>query len=612
VSAAPLLEVRDLRIESRVEGRTRTIVEGMTLAVSRGETIGIVGESGSGKSLTARAIVGLLPDGVWAGGEVLYDGRNLLTLPERRLEELRGTHRGLVLQAPFTMLNPLRRCGRHIDELLRDHAGRRPSRAERRAEAVRRLAEVGIEDPDVVDRYPFQLSGGMRQRVGLAAALARDPELLIADEPSTALDVTTQSEILALLRSLQEQRGMALVLITHDLRVAFSNCDRVYVLYAGSLLEVAAAAEMERLPLHPYTLGLLLSEPAIDRRLAQLTAIPGSVPEHGEIADRCAFSPRCEWAAPACTHGAPPLVPVGEGRVSACVRIDEIRGELRRRRYPSEPESAPPVPVASDPIVTARSVVKRFGPVTALKGVTIEVGSGESVGIVGESGSGKTTLARCLLGLGTPDEGTIEIAGIQAADYGSLPRGERRRLRRTVQMVFQDPYSSLNPALSIGSTLKEALGVAGRPDGGVGDLLEQVGLPRSYARRKPASLSGGERQRVAIARALAVEPRVLVCDEPVSALDVSVQAQILNLFARLRRELGLSYVFITHDLAVVRQVVDRVYVLYRGEVVESGSVDDVLARPRHPYTVRLIESVPRTDPAELRPVPEGVLTREVR
>jgi peptide/nickel transport system ATP-binding protein len=625
VSAGPLLEVRDLSIESRMEGRTRTIVEGVALAVSPGETIGIVGESGSGKSLTARAIVGLLPEGVSAHGEVLYHERNLLTLPERRLAELRGTHLCLVLQDPFTMLNPLRRCGRHIDELLRDEAGRRLSRSERRAQAVRRLAEVGIDDPDVVDRYPFQLSGGMRQRVGLAAALARDPELLIADEPATALDVTTQSEILALLRSLEERRGMALILITHDLRVAFSNCDRVYVLYAGSLLEVAPAAQMERLPLHPYTLALLLSEPAIDQRLAELTAIPGSVPEHGEVVDRCAFSPRCEWAARACTQGAPPLVPVGQGRLSACVRLGEISDELQRRRNAGEiseelqrsrnggePEPAPSAPVVADPIVSVRSVVKRFGPVTALKGVTVEVGDGESVGIVGESGSGKSTLARCLLGLAMPDEGTIEIAGIQAADYGALPPDERRRLRRTVQMVFQDPYSSLNPALSIGSTLKEALWVAGRRRDGVAGLLERVGLPRAYARRKPASLSGGERQRVAIARALAVEPRVLVCDEPVSALDVSVQAQILNLFARLRRELGLSYVFITHDLAVVRQVADRVYVLYRGEVVESGSVDDVLARPRHPYTVRLIESVPRTDPAELHSVPEGVLTGEVR
>jgi peptide/nickel transport system ATP-binding protein len=257
-------------------------------------------------------------------------------------------------------------------------------------------------------------------------------------------------------------------------------------------------------------------------------------------------------------------------------------------------------------------VVKRFGPVSALKGVSIEVAEGESVGIVGESGSGKTTLARCLLGLTTPDEGEIEIAGIPAADYGRLPPAERRRLRRTMQMIFQDPYSSLNAALSIGSTLKEALAVAGRPKEDVGPLLEQIGLPPAYARRKPAALSGGERQRVAIARALAVGPRVLVCDEPVSALDVSVQAQILNLFARLRRELGLAYVFITHDLAVVRQVADRVYVLYRGEVVESGGVDDVLERPRHPYTIRLIESVPRTDPAEQQPVREGVLTGEVR
>jgi peptide/nickel transport system ATP-binding protein len=612
VTDVPLLRVRDLSIGSRLDGRSRTIVKGLSLDVARGETVGIVGESGSGKSLAAKAIVGLLPDGVFASGEVLHEGRNLLTLPERRLAELRGTRLGLVLQDPFTMLSPLRRCGRHIDELLRDERGRRPSRAERRAEALRRLSEVGIADAGVVDRYPFQLSGGMRQRVGLAAALARDPELLIADEPSTALDVTTQKEILALLRSLQKRRGMALVLITHDLRVAFSNCDRVYVLYAGVLLEVAPAAAMERMPLHPYTLGLLLSEPAIDRRTAELVSIPGSVPAQDDVADRCAFSPRCPWAAPKCLLAAPPLVPVEAGRLSACLRLDEIREELRERPIQVEQEPVPSSPPPADAIVRTRSVVKRFRSVSALKGVSIEVAEGESVGIVGESGSGKTTLARCLLGLAAPDEGTIEIAGIPATHYGALPDAERRRLRRTVQMVFQDPYSSLNAALSIGSTLKEALAVAGRPKDDVSRLLDQVGLPRAYARRKPGSLSGGERQRVAIARALAVAPRVLVCDEPVSALDVSVQAQILNLFASLRRELGLAYIFITHDLAVVRQVADRVYVLYRGEVVESGSVDDVLERPSHPYTIRLIESVPRTDPAELHPVHEGVLTGEVR
>ena len=393
---------------------------------------------------------------------------------------------------------------------------------------------------------------------------------------------------------------MGLVLITHDLRVAFDRCDRVYVLYAGSLLEVAPARELEREPLHPYTLGLLLSEPAADRRVPELVAIPGSVPAHDLVTDRCAFSTRCAWVAEQCVAAAPPLLPVAAGRHSACIRLEEIRDQLAATRRAARVESAV-VEEASllEPIVRVSHLVKRFGSTTALGGVSIEVGAGESVGIVGESGSGKTTLARCLVGLETADAGDIEIVGFAAEDFSKLGRTDRRALRRAAQIVFQDPYSSLNPARTVGATLKEALSVAGRPADEVSLLLDQVGLPGGYARRKPASLSGGERQRVAIARALAVGPRVLICDEPVSALDVSVQAQILNLLARLRQELELSYVFITHDLAVVRQVADRVYVLYRGEVVESGKADQILDNPQHDYTKRLVASIPG---ASLRPL----------
>jgi peptide/nickel transport system ATP-binding protein len=595
----PLLELRHLRIEAGRAPDTRTIVASVSLRLEAGETVGIVGESGSGKSLTARAIPGLLPPGVTAAGEVLYKGRQILNLPERELRPLRGTQIGLVLQDPFTMLSPLRRCGRHIDEFLRTEKGRKLSRSARQTEAIRRLREVGIDDPSVAERYPFQLSGGMRQRVGLAAALARDPDVLIADEPSTALDVTTQKEILSLIASLQESRGMGLILITHDLSIAFERCDRIYVLYAGALLEVAPARELERQPLHPYTLGLLLSEPPVAQKLAELQSIPGTVPRHDQVVDRCVFSTRCEWASDVCVASAPPLVHVDPERESACVRLDEIRDDLSRRlvvRVSAEPvfDEAP----VYAPVVEARGVFKRFGRVTALGGVTVEVGEGESVGIVGESGSGKTTLARCLVGLERPDRGTIEIAGIRADDIAALARDDRARLRRAVQIIFQDPYSSLNPVRTVGATLQEALAVAGRPRRDVADLLARVGLPEAYRARKPVALSGGERQRVAIARALAVEPRVIVCDEPVSALDVSVQAQILNLLGRLRDELGLSYLFITHDLAVARQAVDRVYVLYRGEVVESGPVAQVLDRPSHPYTRRLVESVPGSRSAE--------------
>jgi peptide/nickel transport system ATP-binding protein len=501
------------------------------------------------------------------------------------------------------MLNPVMRCAGHLEEVLRNREQPVGRRAARR-QAVTRLAEVGITDPGAADRYPFQLSGGMRQRVALAAALAGDPELLIADEPSTALDVTTQAEILDLLKSVQQARGMGLIMITHDLRVAFSVAERVYVLYAGTLVEVSDAAPLEAEPLHPYSLGLLLSEPATEYKQAQLLAIDGSVPAPDDVAGQCSFAARCRWAAPECVAGVPALRPVGSGRLTACARLEAIRAEMTavrrevRRPLVEAVTSEDEVPG----FLRVRNLSKVFagqrgGAVHALAGVDIVVGADESVGIVGESGSGKTTLGRCLVGLETPSGGSIEIDGLDASDFGRLSRDERARLRRTVQIVFQDPYSSLDRTETVGAALREALVVNGFPRDRIGprvdELLARVGLPIGYARRRPAALSGGERQRVVIARTLAVEPKLIVCDEPVSALDVSVQAQILSLFRELREEFGLSYLFITHDLAVVRQVVDRVYVLYQGKVVEQGPVGRVLDVPQHPYTKRLIASIPR-------------------
>jgi peptide/nickel transport system ATP-binding protein len=594
-----VLSAEAVRVEARLAEGVRTIVRTLDLEVAAGETVGIVGESGSGKSLTAKALVGLLPPGVHASGSVRVNGRETLGLPERSLRRIRGREISLLLQDPFTMLNPLLRVGVQVVET---------AAVRTREEAVRRLAEVGIRDPAVAGRYPFQLSGGMLQRVALAAALASDPDILIADEPTTALDVTTQREILALLARIQEARGMGLVLITHDLRVAFSICRRIYVLYAGSVLEVAPGAELEAEPLHPYSLGLLLSEPSVDRKHGELAVVDGSVPFPDAVAGCCPFVTRCAWAAPVCTQGDPPLLGAGPGRLSACVRLDEIRPELDERHRAVEEATPPEEPRTGgegEALVAVTEMRKQFAKrrgqdeVAALKGVSIEVGAGESVGLVGESGSGKTTLARCIVGLETPTDGSVLINGIDASDYARLQPDDRRAIRRNVQMVFQDPYSSLNPVMTIGATLREALSVGPDSRTTEADLLSRVGLPTHYAARKPVALSGGERQRVAVARALALQPRLLVCDEPVSALDVSVQAQILNLFAALRSELGLAYLFITHDLAVVRQVADRVYVLHNGEVVESGPVDRVLDAPSHPYTARLVASVPRTDPGWL-------------
>jgi peptide/nickel transport system ATP-binding protein len=603
-ATVPLLKVSDLRVVHRTTGKTFTVVSGVDLSIAPGEMVAVVGESGSGKSVTAKAIMGLLPQGLHASGSIAFDGRNLMDLGPRGRRAMRGNAIGMILQDPFTMLNPVMRVGRILAESLPPELARRPRR-EKRQEAIRRLAEVGIHDPSVVDRYPFQLSGGMRQRVAIAAALACDPELLIADEPSTALDVTTQREILSLIKDLQRSRGMGVMLITHDLRLAFGTCDRVHVFYAGSLLEVAPSADLEHEPLHPYSHGLLLSEPPADRKLREMLSIPGSVPAPDDVAGGCAFAPRCRWATSQCTGSQTELVGLGNQRWSRCLRIADIRdemAEIRARIEVGVDQAASPV-CPHDQVVQVRDVVKQFDNgkqgVRAVDGVSMSIGIGQSVGIVGESGSGKTTLARMLVGLETASGGHIEIDGIPATDWSALSRRDARRLRSTVQMVFQDPYSSLNPMRTIGWTLHEAIRTHDpkAPDipARVADLLQTVGLPAGYAQRKPVALSGGERQRVAIGRALAARPQLLICDESVSALDMSVQAQILNLFRQLRAERGLGYLFITHDLAIVRQISDYVYVMHRGQVVEHGLTDDVLDRPTDAYTRKLVDSVPRSD-----------------
>jgi peptide/nickel transport system ATP-binding protein len=602
-AAQALLRVRDLSIWANDAGRRRMITTGTDFDVARGETIAIVGESGSGKSLTARALARLLPPGVDASGDIRYGGLDVMAMGEGELQRLRGRRISLLLQDPFTMMNPLMRSGGHIEEMLRQRA-EFAGRAARAAEVRRRLREVGIQDEDVAHRMPFQLSGGMAQRVALAAALAHDPELLIADEPSTALDVTTQAEIMKLLRRVQTARGMSLILITHDLRLAFSTCDRIHVLYAGSLLEIGSVRDVERDPFHPYTLGLLLSEPPANQRVRRLIAIRGVVPKADDVEGVCAFAARCDWAEARCRAAKPALVEQAPGRFGACIRRAEIAGEMQALRHraleaavPAAGEAAPAAILKVEHLV--KTFIGRGGrPIRALKGVSIQVAPGESVGLVGESGSGKTTLGRCLVGLETPSAGRVEINGIAASNFAALSPRERDEVRRKIQMVFQDPYSTLNPKHSVRRCLGEALRVIDQRGKAakrqIARLLDEVGLPEGYAPRLPASLSGGERQRVAIARSLAVNPRILVCDEPVSALDVSVQAQILNLFKRLQDELGLSYLFITHDLAVVRQVVSRVYVLYLGEIVEQGPTERIMTDPQHPYTRRLIDSIPRS------------------
>ena len=507
-----LLDVGNLVVSAGGADASRTILSSVDLFVRRGETVGLVGESGSGKSMLAKAVVGLLPAGVeQTAGRITFDGTELNALAPRARAAYRGDRMTLLFQDPFTSLNPLLRCGKHIVEGLRLQSGGHISRAAGRAAAITRLAEVGIDDPSVVDRYPFQLSGGMRQRVALAAALARDPQLLLADEPSTALDVTTQAEILDLLRRTQVARGMSMIFITHDLRVAFSVCDRVYVLYAGSVLEAGDGRDIQRAPTHPYTLGLLLSEPTARQRQAELQSIEGTVPRPDDVAGQCPFAPRCQWAQDICRSSRPALATLSSSRQSRCVRIADIEQDMARARQGAvvgEVTVSPArIEVVEQPIATVDDVHKTFrvskgGTVAALRGVSLAVGRGEAVGLVGESGSGKTTLGRCVAGLEQVTSGTINLQDRNGGAVG--PRDPRAR--RIVQVVFQDPFSSLDPRQRIGHALAEPLRNVGmsRHDAQrrAGELLDLVGLPASYERRRPDALSGGERQRVAIARGI--------------------------------------------------------------------------------------------------------------
>lgn len=588
------LRVAGMTITRIGEAGRETIVKDVGFELARGETLGIVGESGSGKSLTAKAIIGLLPRGLQATGLLDFDGRRLLGAGERELRALRGSGISMVMQDPFTMLHPIQTVGATIVESL--HPEVRRDRDRIRGEVTRRLAEVGL-DPDVAGRRTFELSGGMRQRVGIAAALAKDPALLIADEPTTALDVSTQAEVLRLLGDLQRSRGMSLLLITHDLGVAFGSCDRIMVMYAGSIMEVGRSDDLRDGALHPYTRALGRASLPLTHVLERFEPIPGSVPRAGTVESQCPFAARCDFAVDGCRESRPERIEVSPGHDVACIRIEAVRATGPRVDLPAGVLARPSDSSSAHPRSIARvtDLVKSYGSASrrsrerppGVAGVSFDIAEGEAVGLVGETGSGKSTIARCMMGLTTPDGGVITIGGLDASDYRRLGSERRREVYRSVQMVFQDPYASLNPKHTIGATLEEALEMGGRGPSEVAGLLDQVGLAKGYAHKLPRSLSGGERQRVAIARALAIRPQLLICDEPVAALDVSVQAQILELLRTVQAAERMAMLFITHDLAVVRQMTTRLLVCHRGEVVESGATERVLDHPSHPYTRRL-------------------------
>jgi peptide/nickel transport system ATP-binding protein len=605
-------------------------MEDANFAVYRGKTLGLVGESGSGKTVSALAIMGLLPAKVSrVTGSIRFEQQELTTLSQTGLRKIRGNDIAMIFQEPMTSLNPAFTVGNQIAEQVRAHSD--ISRAAAKKVAIEMLDRVEIPQAGLrAEDYPHAFSGGMRQRVMIAMALSCSPKLLIADEPTTALDVTTQAQIIELLHTLQREEDMAMIFVTHDLGVIADVADDVAVMYAGQIVEQRAASDLFARPRHPYTEALLHSIPQLTPRGEPLHAIPGMVPRPDQFPTGCRFAPRCTYVLDSCT-GAPVTmrgssqtsgvtgVSMGDGKTAVALARCARQDELQLSSPPIDFENAPSTSVphtaedsaSVEPLVLEVSdLVKEFplrsgllrrttGSVRAVDQVNLAIRSGTTVGLVGESGSGKSTLARLVLRLIDPTAGTIEVDG---KDITLLRGPALRRHRESMQMVFQDPYSSLDPQQSIADIVGEPLAIhtsmrRAEREQRVVQLLAQVGLGSHILARQPHEFSGGQRQRIAIARALALEPRLLVCDEPVSALDVSTQSQVINLLTELQKELGVAYLFIAHDLSVVRHISDRIAVMYLGQVVEEGDAGEVYERPTHPYTAALLSSIPLPDPA---------------
>ena len=609
-----LLEVEGL--VARLNNGAR-IVDDISFSIKQGETFVLLGESGCGKSMTALSLMRLLPGGIHIeSGAVQLDEADILALPERAMREVRGGKIAMIFQEPGLSLNPVMTVGDQIAEALKLHQQLRGAAALARCTEL--LDQVGI--PDAARRlneYPFQLSGGMKQRVMIAMALAGQPKLLIADEPTTALDVTIQAQVLQLLRDTQQKIGMSLLLITHDLGVVSEMAHHVAVMYAGHIVEQATRERLFASPAHPYTQKLFAALPGAQRCGQPLAAIPGSVPLLHNIPKGCRFAPRCDQAFALCHEQAPEWTILGEGQGVRCHLYSEERREkgegLKTGRGKEEgvrvDAGSTVIPYPLFPLLQVSGLQVHFpirkgilqrvaGQVKAVDGVSLEIPQGRTLALVGESGCGKTTLGKALLQLIPPTAGSVQFAGRELI---GLKASDLRTQRAAMQMVFQDPYASLNPKMRVAEILEEGMAALGVGGGSVArqefldTLLDQVGLARTAKWRYPHEFSGGQRQRIAIARALAVSPKLLICDEPTSALDVSVQAQILNLLKSLQEELNLSYLFISHNLAVVEYLAHEVCVMYLGRIVERGAVEEVLRTPMHPYTQALLSAVPRID-----------------
>jgi oligopeptide/dipeptide ABC transporter ATP-binding protein len=667
---APVLDIQDLSTHIKLTSSVVQAVGNIDLHVEAGETLGIVGESGCGKSMTGLSIMGLLPPGgSIVGGSIKLNDRELVGLKDDEMRRVRGNEIAMIFQDPLTSLDPTKTIGYQVGEPVRLHRG--ASKSEALDRAVEVLSLVGLPRPkERLSDYPHQLSGGLRQRVMIAMALACEPKLLIADEPTTALDVTIQAQILALLKDLKDRLGMGMLLITHDMGVIAGHADRVNVMYAGRVVETAEAVELFDEMHHPYTQALLASIPQLKQDMKKaLHAIPGLPPDLTHPPQGCRFAPRCTRASDKCRTDEPPLggktfehryacwhpvdgplplAPIGEAGPDA-----ESTGLTDPEAASTEPVTAEaglpepkPVVVAAGlevtadgrlevaerkvvaaeangdgaaPLLDIRNLVKEY-PVTsgailqrkvaavhAVSDVSFSVPAGTTFGLVGESGCGKTTIGKMIVALERPNSGAVTLGGV---DMSKLRGGELRRKRRDLQLMFQDPHASLDPRMRVGTIIGEPLAVQRlgskkSQQERVFELLSEVGLPRNAVERYPHEFSGGQRQRIGLARALTLNPRLIVADEPVSALDVSIRAQVLNLMKRLQASHGLTYVVISHDLAVVKYMADRIGVMYLGKLVELGSGDDIYERAAHPYTAGLIATIPLPDPAAER-AKEGV------
>ncbi|MDN3311739.1 ABC transporter ATP-binding protein [Microbacterium oryzae] len=615
---APVLSVRDLRVSFASEAGRVDAVRGVSFDLLPGRSLGIVGESGSGKSVTSLAIMGLLAETAHVTGSITFDGEELLGKTDKQMSAIRGNGLAMIFQDPLTSLTPVYTIGDQLVEALVVHDSGM-SRKQAWERGIELLTLVGITEPERrMKSFPHEFSGGMRQRVVIAIAMANKPKLIIADEPTTALDVTIQAQILDLIRTAQRETGAAVIMITHDMGVVANIADDVLVMYAGKPIEQAPAVELFDDTRMPYTIGLLGAIPRVDRKQKEpLVAIQGNPPLLIDLPDACPFADRCPIVLDACRAGEPALIPVGgrEDHLAACIRADEIRSGIIGGRpvYPvpeipegdlvrvprEERETVLEVSHLSKTFPILKGVLKRkVGEVQAVKDISFDIKQGETLAIVGESGSGKTTTLLEIMEFSAPEGGDILLGGTSVRDLKGHKR--ERIARRDIQIVFQDPMGALDPRMTVFDIIAEPLQTIGvskeRTHERVDELMGLVGLNPAHSDRFPQAFSGGQRQRIGIARALATEPKLVVLDEPVSALDVSIQAGVLNLLDELKTRLGISYLFVAHDLSVVRHLADRVAVMYRGDFVEFGDVDDVFDSPQHPYTQALLSAIPIPDP----------------